>query len=361
MSGGERITMDHLNLANDKHLLSLFKSLSLDCYLKADTAEVMLLENNEEDLKMKFNEEVVYSSDCEVLSFNYSTGEMVAKASVVLVLSNRAMYLFPPLLVTPVDELNSERSFLVYNSFDRFLIEEIALLSLPYASAVAQDGHSDYALRTEDFALHFHDSKTLWIRAPSGRRSELGQAVAEAYSGVVGADLDLNHCDYKELIQWISDSTVGNFVTQVKCAHFTKQSSLFEGWLTMASFKPENYSVLPVNSIISSLQIWQTRWFYLSRHDLWHFANGEEVESYKFALAAPKKKRANLPKYGRISLPRDVDPQEVTLADGTVCMELDCDDRKFLFYPSLRLGAQETVKAWINAIRERKFALMPSY
>jgi hypothetical protein len=365
MTEEERYDLDHLNLSNDKHLLSLFRSLSLDSYLKDAAVPTDQFAGDEsEDIKGRFNEEVKYSSECEILSFDYTTGTVKAKAEVVLVLSSRALYLFPPMVSVSAQEQEDEeeamrkKTYLVYNSFDRFLVEEIALLSLPYSSAVGSNPQSDVAMRTEDFALHMHNFQTLWIRAPNGRRSEIAQMIAEVFAGVVGGiDLDLNHCDYKELVQWIADSTIRGYVTQVKCLHFTKQPALFQGWMSMAMFKAENYSTLPLNQISSKLSLWQTRWFYLSRHDLWHFANGEEVESYKFALAAPKNKRANLPKFGRISLSKETEPQEVTLGDGTVCVELDCDDIKFLFFPATALGARESVKAWINAIRERKILL----
>lgn len=320
MDSKDQPNLDHLHLAQDSTVLSIIHSQD------------------------HFNSTVRYSAQCQVLSFNYDKYVLHAKADIVLLLTDVALYILPPL----------QNGIIQCDSYDRFPVEDIALLSLPYSFAVASGGHSDYALRTDDFALHMHNCRTLWIRAPHGHRSELGQIFAEVFSAAVpGLDLELNHCDYKELLQWIADSTIKSFVTQIKCTQFTKQSHLFQGWLDFYVFKISAFS--PENSIAKLSKVspgWQRRWFYLTIHDLWHFSSEDEVESFKYALSTPKSRRASLPKLGRIALSQEITSKELVLADNIRGFSIKSveEDRVYLFVSQ---DFSKSNEEWIQVINNR--------
>jgi hypothetical protein len=267
--------------------------------------------------------DIKIAAKCQVLSFDYENLVQKSVADVVLVLVQKWIYLYRPKDSSVVDD----------KRFDRFCVDEIAMMSLPYSEEEDQ-----IARRLEDFALHLHDCKTLWLRCV-GIRSDVVQTISDMYTVEFGGHIEVNSYEYLEILRRISDLTIRGDIKEIKFSQFAHQkSSLIQGWLKYSAW------TLTTNVRISE---WQTRWFYLSRHDLWHFSSPEDVDAFKFALSLPKSRRASLPLMGRISIPLKSFPSPEHLESG-FSISISAEDLRYVFIP-----IESSASSWIQSISNR--------
>src|SRR5207249_2944006 len=84
-----------------------------------------------------------------------------------LVLSNLALYVFPPMMrVPPRKKGEKELKFLVAIEYQRFSLADILLVSTPYAFADGDE--QDVAERLDDFVVHLKDRDAALLCLPVG-------------------------------------------------------------------------------------------------------------------------------------------------------------------------------------------------
>lgn len=183
LSQDDRLALDH-----DKQLHLFFQSLETkeDLQLSANSE---VLEMTNERLKNKLaNEE----------------SEPTPRRKITFVITDRALYEFPP--VINVDG----KQFLILNQCKRHRLEDIKLVSLPFRTHASAE--QDYALRADDFVVHFRSDKLLWIDTHEGNRSPTVEMLSDAFMAFTKKNLELNYVDEIELIQALVDGTLDQFL-----------------------------------------------------------------------------------------------------------------------------------------------------
>jgi hypothetical protein len=179
------------------------------------------------------------------------------------------------------------------------------------------------------------DGKTLWLRAPSGARSELIETLNAMYRDVLGMELEINQTDYRDLVREISTMSIAFQVKNMTKDRFLRFPCIKEAWM------------LVLDDVES--ETWVKRWIQLGRHEIWYFGSPEEVEAFKFAMNLPKSQRAQLP-----------DLRVTDLARNTV-VELVSDEEFHVTTASkthkFRLpsgSAPYSARDWVECIRTRE-------
>ena len=119
----------------------------------------------------------------------------------ILVLTNRALYLFPrPITV------QGER-FLVLSEYERYAFDDLLLLSLPYQVGYNPTTGDDFARRVDDMMVHlksFHVRRSVWWRAAeAGARSRIVDTLNDVYFAKMGVNLEIENIDQDELVSLI--------------------------------------------------------------------------------------------------------------------------------------------------------------
>jgi hypothetical protein len=128
---------------------------------------------------------------------------------ITLLITNFAVYVFTPAI------FKDGRYSLDLNTYKRYPLLEILLVSLPYRSGISYSG-GDYALRINDFSLHLVDDRTVWLLSPRGKRSMVVEVISDAYLQLSNTQLDMQQPDYTELIASILDQSIYSMIKEMQ-------------------------------------------------------------------------------------------------------------------------------------------------
>jgi len=167
--------LDHLDVRRNKILVSLFDSSS-----------------------GPGNERVIFSDEVHALFYlNNSLHDSRERA---VILTNYALYLFPPLVWV------EKQRYIVANDYLDFHIACFTRISLPYRTK--HEGREQIAVRTNESALHTIQGKTLWLSFKNAKRQDFVEAFCDVYSHYLGTRLLLHQEDYKTLLASITRSQI---------------------------------------------------------------------------------------------------------------------------------------------------------
>lgn len=254
-------------------------------------------------------ETVVLSCECAMLSYNYRLFKLSQEISLTLVLTTKAIYLFPP----RIDVDNRSNKALTYNSFDKFILEDIYALSLPYNTESSST--SDVAVRTNDVAIHMYNSKSLWVRLQDlgngeNPRSQFVQLLSDLCTDRSKRPIEVNQDEYRDVIAFVGGPKIESWIFDLRYQYLATIPCIKQG--------PVKFSCAPYSKrkTLHKNALWVTKWAYLTLHDIWLFNNENEVQSYMYALAMPAHKRASLPKLGRVGLDDTAQAEMVDFRNG---------------------------------------------
>lgn len=148
------------------------------------------------------------------------------------------MYTFPELV-----DLEGKQ-FLVVNQSKSYRLDDILLVSLPFRTA-NPSADAEYALRADDFIVHFRSSKKqLWINSRPGQRSDLVEMISDAYKGYKNQNLTIIWEEESIIIQALVNNTISQFVKEensgvTQNAH-TKKHSIYSPDISFLWDKDKN-------------------------------------------------------------------------------------------------------------------------
>ena len=227
-----------------------------------------------------------------------------------LVLTNLALYVFPPAIPIELDSDPSSpvsspggtkltRHFLVYTEYQRIALQDVLLVSLPYRSGLTRHG-ADFALRITDFALHLRDGDTtVWLQAPRNKRSRVVECISDAYSNLMGLPLEMTQPDYSELLYDILSKSIWSQIREMQIQKWALEKPIIAGYLFHRSLhvwpslvdtaKGANSGAQPqkIEMKMSAPSDWRRQWFVLSRDNyLLHFTSKEELDAFQYVASS---------------------------------------------------------------------------
>lgn len=234
-----------------------------------------------------------------------------------LVLSNLALYIFPPAIAVDLDpspqsgpgpHAPSIKYFLVYNEYRRISLADILLVSLPYRMGLTQQG-TDFALRITDFALHLRDGDTTdWLQAPRNKRSQLVECISDAYENLMGLALEMQQVDYSQLIADILSHQIWSAIREMQIVRWATRKEIMSGYLYHRSLHvwptaadtgentPAVADAANANLRMSTPSEWRRKWFVLSQDNyLLHFNSPEEMAAFQFVATASTQHATKFP------------------------------------------------------------------
>lgn len=214
------------------------------------------------------------------------------------VLSNLALYLFPPAIPIELDgetptSPKQRKYFLVYTEYRRIALQDMLLVSLPYRMGITRNG-GDFALRITDFTLHLRDgSSSLWLMAPPNGRSHLVECISDAYSNLMGLSLELHQVDYSGLISDILTGRIWPTVRELQIQRWAKAAPIKRGWLmhrTMhvwpATHGGPHAADTDAAASTATPTDWVKKYFVLTSDNfLLHFASSREFDAFQFLVS----------------------------------------------------------------------------
>lgn len=230
-----------------------------------------------------------------------------------LVLTNLALYVFPPAIPIELDSDPSSpvsspggtkqtKHFLVYTEYQRIALQDILLVSLPYRSGLTRHG-TDFALRITDFALHLRDGDTtVWLQAPRNKRSRVVECISDAYSNLMGLPIEMTQPDYSELLYDILSKNIWTQIREMQIQKWALGKPIQAGYLFHRSLhvwpslvdapngaNSASSSAQPqkIEMKMSAPSDWRRQWFVLSRDNyLLHFTSKEELDAFQYVASS---------------------------------------------------------------------------
>mmetsp|Transcript_25071 Transcript_25071/g.40474 ORF Transcript_25071/g.40474 Transcript_25071/m.40474 type:complete len:713 (+) Transcript_25071:287-2425(+) len=195
-----------------------------------------------------------------------------------LVLTQHALYLFPPAMKV------EEKTFLVYNIYERFILQDLVMISRPYRKMRSEDG-DDYAIRSDDVVLHWKTKKHTWIRPPKGKGPELVEVISHQFYELTGIRLAIQSMDGGKLMDMIIDKSIQNEMDDVLIEFWGLHELVMQGWLWHFCYH-RNRGEEPFKKIPKKPK-WKREWFSLSSdNSLLRFKSPEEMAGFRAQAAS---------------------------------------------------------------------------
>ena len=131
--------------------------------------------------------------------------------SVTFVITNYALYTFPPLITSGTD------TFIVTNEFCCWPLSELSIGILPYCIGQGAEEHEEMAVRTTDFCLCCKDLKNVWFRCQNEEeRAWMSDSICEAVSTCIGLDVEIRQMEYGELLESFENGDLAKICLEKK-------------------------------------------------------------------------------------------------------------------------------------------------
>eukprot|EP00808_Paulinella_micropora_P012032 g66603.t1 len=129
-----------------------------------------------------------------------------------LVVTDISVWCFPPMVEV------EDAKFMVYSGYQRWLIKDLLLVSLPYHQK------QGVAMRLDDFVLHLKGDQDVWLSTTAQRdRGIVVEVLCDLYEGLLGVPLDVQHPNDAELRRAILNHTLRTAIEDIRTVHNTHQ------------------------------------------------------------------------------------------------------------------------------------------
>eukprot|EP00474_Spongospora_subterranea_P009942 CRZ10400.1 hypothetical protein [Spongospora subterranea] len=323
-----------LDIVNDGVLGSLTDHLAL----RRNSTLQRLLSSSDYEC-----EELLYSARGFILQPMYwqQPEPEQPKEPITLCITNYRLLLFPPLI----------GNCLICNPLDQFPLEDILFVSLPFNTAPSQSSDVDFALRTDDCAIHFTSMTTLWLKVDDGGRSEFVNSLSQTAHQLINQFISLEHTEYADLIQQLRTGQLHTMLTQAKIARWIQQPLILTGTLLFQALPFSEWSSQPtIIDVTKFLPLFLS----ISRHSLDVFRSEQHMNIYRNNISALSSDMASVKEI-------DIDRCEMstfrleydeTNRDG---IQIRCPDQELYFImPTDDDGdPARTINEWMTAIKDR--------
>jgi len=171
-------SLDHLDIRHNRILVSILDS------------------NRSHRLK----ERVIFSDEGHTIY--YHKARLLSSKERAIILTNKSLYLFPPLVWV------DSKSYIVANGFEIYSMSKIARISLPYRTKVNSVTYDEVAVRTNEVALHLLTGWTIWLSLKSAKREEFVECLNNVYQLRLGSSTFITQEDYQHLLSSITKSSL---------------------------------------------------------------------------------------------------------------------------------------------------------
>jgi hypothetical protein len=231
---------DYLDLRNNKLLSALLDSINVG----------------------RKKEKVIFSDECHTI--NYNKTDILYSKDRAIILTNKSLYLFPPLLYV------ESKSYIIANDYERFNIANIARISMPYRTEVDRETKEEVAKRTNEAAVHMLRGHTIWVSMANGKRQEFVETLNDVYQNRLGCPVLMSRDDYRELLDSITKASLW----------LTLAWKTIKAWATGAQILKSGKLLYQerkgARNIIS--KVWRKKWVCLFVHALIILDSHEDLE-----------------------------------------------------------------------------------
>jgi len=171
-------SLDHLNIRHNRILVSLLDS----------------------NRSHRNKERVIFTDEGHTIY--YHKARLLSSKERAIILTNKSLYLFPPLVWV------ESKSYIVANDFEVYNMSNIARISLPYRTKVNSVTYDEVAVRTNEVALHLLTGWTIWLSLKSAKREEFVESLNSVYQLRLGSPTLMTQEDYQQLLRSITKSSL---------------------------------------------------------------------------------------------------------------------------------------------------------
>jgi len=194
-----------------------------------------------------------------------------------LVVTQYALYVFPPAM--EIDE----KMFLVYNVYERYMLQDLIMITRPYRNMRSEDG-DEYAFRSNDLVLHWKRNKHLWLRPPKSKGVEVAEVLSHLHFELTGIRLTIQSSDSVKLTDMIMNKKIKDQMDDVLIEYWGTHELVMQGWLWHYSYSRAR-SEEPVK--MTKKINWKRQWFSLSSDNtLLRFDSPEKMAGFRAQAAS---------------------------------------------------------------------------
>ena len=220
-----------------------------------------------------------------------NSGDLAQETNGMCVVTQCAVYAFPPPM--SIDG----KVFVVCNIYDRYLIQDLVLVSKPYVES-SGSGTGEFAMRSDDVVLHFKYGLHLWVRlGVRGRGSELAEVLYNTFEDFTGIELPIVSKDSQELTESITSDDIADELALIRLERWAAHQLVMEGWLWHFRFvevpEARETAVTGVKKRKKKKKKrrpkpkWIKRWFVLSADNTFmYFSTPEEMAGFRAKAAS---------------------------------------------------------------------------
>lgn len=246
-------SLDHLNIRQNRILVSLLDSKR----------------------SHRVKERVIFSDEGHTIY--YHKARLLSSKERAIILTNKSLYLFPPLVWV------DSKSYIVANDFEIYGMSNIVRISLPYRTKVDPVTYDEVAVRTNEVALHLLTGRTIWLSLKSAKREEFVESLNNVYQLRLGSSTLMTQDDYQQLLSSITKSSLWDSMARLSLkAWATGAQILKSGRL----FYQERKGVR--NRICKR---WRRKWVCLFVHALVVLDSHEDLEQLRRGYFTSDRKR----------------------------------------------------------------------
>jgi len=207
-------------------------------------------------------ERVLFSDEGHTI--NYSKTQILYSKDRAIILTNKSLYLFPPLVYV------ESESYIIANDYESFNVANIARVSMPYRTEVDRETCEEIAVRTNEAAVHMLRGHTIWVSMTHGKRQEFVETLNDVYQNRLGCPVLMSRDDYRELLDSITKASLWLGLARMSIkAWATGAQILKSGKLLYQERKG-------IRNIIS--KVWRKKWVCLFVHALVILDSHEDLE-----------------------------------------------------------------------------------
>ncbi|GAB5361879.1 hypothetical protein AAMO2058_000750900 [Amorphochlora amoebiformis] len=289
---------DYLKVGGDQHLKLLFRSIDVDLGSTESvilSSEVMIIDHDPQNPVFLAVAKPQESEVSKTGGQSHAKGKLAEKEEeqekkaagfqnnlgergAAVVVTQYAVYIFPPAM-----EVDGKQ-FLVYNVYERFILQDLVLISRPYRQRMSQDGE-EYALRSQEVVLHFKNNKHLWLRVLNKRDSAFAETVNHQFLKLTGMNLEFSSSSCRNLVNAIKDGTIKDTVDDTRIDWWGSHDLSMQGWLWHFYYDRERGEI-PGSNLPKKIK-WKRRWFSLSKDNLlMYFDSPEQMAGFRAKAAS---------------------------------------------------------------------------
>lgn len=246
-------SLDHLDIRQNRILVSLLDSKR----------------------SHRVKERVIFSDEAHTIY--YHKARLLSSKERAIILTNKSLYLFPPLVWV------DSKSYIVANDFEIYGMSNIVRISLPYRTKVDTITYDEVALRTNEVALHLLTGLTIWLSLKSAKREEFVESLNNVYQLRLGSSMLMTQNDYQQLLSSITKSSLWDSMARLSLKAWATGSQILKSGRL---FYQERKGVR--NRICKR---WRRKWVCLFVHALVVLDSHEDLEQLRRGYFTSDSKR----------------------------------------------------------------------